>query len=80
VIGGRYVAKLFTQHEPGLKSGASEEKANASLIAMSPELLELMEEVLLVLDVEGLDTAMSLGLDAWVVNARVVAEKARGEA
>jgi hypothetical protein len=43
---GSHVCKLFTQHTPGAKSGAAEEKANARLIASAPELLTCCEATL----------------------------------
>lgn len=36
------VARIFTQHIPGKKSGAIEESANARLISCAPELLEVL--------------------------------------
>lgn len=39
---GSKICQLYTQHVPGVKSGASEESANARLIAAAVDLLDAL--------------------------------------
>ena len=56
-----------------------EDEANARLIAAAPELLEALEDLALQADAASPETGMRAEMKEYIVRARAVIAKARGE-